>query len=506
MTQAPENVQALTVTQPLKVAQPLKVTVVGTGYVGLGTAIMLAYLGHSVVGLDVDQAKVEMLRAGELPIYEPGLDQLLLDSRERIEWTTDYQAAIPDADVIFICVGTPPNPDGSPNLKYVAQAAQSIARNLNGKTQVIVNKSTVPVGTGDWVARILEEHARDYHTNRYLVVSNPEFLREGTALFDSLYPDRIVLGSDRAEGIERLKALYAPLLDQSFTPPSYVPRPEGYTRPELVATALSSAEMIKYAANAFLALKISFANEIAGLCERVGADIGEVARGIGSDQRIGPRFLSAGAGWGGSCFGKDTSALISTGLEYGYSMPILQAAIEVNTRQRSLIISKLQAHLHRLKGKRVAVLGMAFKPNTDDLRDAPAHDTIARLNELGATVVAHDPVAMPRARREWQHLQYQEASSVQEAVRGADAVIIATEWDEYRNQDWNAALSGMRQRLVIDTRNIMTERPDGAVLEQIGKRQPVQAEVQVPEVQLADGVVAPVGGAKPLLDSAGPIS
>lgn len=472
----------------------LKVTVVGTGYVGLGTAIMLAYLGHEVVGLDIDQAKVDMLTNGELPIYEPGLDQLLLDSQARIRWTTDYATAIPSADVIFICVGTPPNPDGSPNLKYVAQAAQSIARNLNGKTQVVVNKSTVPVGTGDWVARILEENAKEYHVNRYLVVSNPEFLREGTALFDSLYPDRIVLGSDSAEGIERMKTLYAPLIEQSFEPPAYVPRPAGYVEPELVATALSSAEMIKYAANSFLALKISFANEIAGLCERVGADIGEVARGIGSDARIGPRFLSAGAGWGGSCFGKDTSALISTGLEYGYDMPILQAAIEVNTRQRSLIISKLQMHLHRLKGKRVAVLGMAFKPNTDDLRDAPAHDTIARLNELGATVVAHDPIAMPRARREWQHLNYHEASSVLEALRGADAVIIATEWDEYRNQNWGAVSSGMRQRVIIDTRNILTSRPEGVTLEQIGKRQMVAEQAGQAGAQFADGVTVAGAG------------
>lgn len=472
--------------------QSLKVTVVGTGYVGLGTAIMLAYLGHDVVGLDVDQAKVDMLSAGELPIYEPGLDRLLIESKDRVRWTTDYATSIPEADVIFICVGTPPNADGSPNLKYLAQAAQSIAENLNGKTQVIVNKSTVPVGTGDWVARIVEEHAKEYHANRYLVVSNPEFLREGTALYDSLYPDRIVLGSDSAEGIARMQALYAPLFEQDFVPPSYVPRPEGYTRPELVATALSSAEMIKYAANAFLALKISFANEIAGLCERVGADIGEVARGIGSDTRIGPRFLAAGAGWGGSCFGKDTSALISTGQEYGYDMPILQAAIEVNTRQRSLIISKLQGHLHRLKGKRVAVLGMAFKPNTDDLRDAPAHDTIARLNELGATVVAHDPVAMPRARREWGHLKYQEAGSVHEALRGADAVIVTTEWDEYRLLDWNAALRGMRQRLVIDTRNIINVRLEGATLEQIGRSQQAGQQVGRPassEAEFADGVL-----------------
>jgi UDPglucose 6-dehydrogenase len=450
----------------------LQVAVVGTGYVGLGTAIMLASLGHHVVGLDVDENKVEMLRRGQLPIYEPGLDQLLLDSTERLRWTTNYAEAIPNADVIFICVGTPPLPNGQPNLSYVAEAAQSVAQNLNGKLQVVVNKSTVPIGTGDWVARIIEDHAVEYHANRYLVVSNPEFLREGTALHDSLYPDRIVLGSDSPAGIAQLVRLYEPLLDQSFTAPGYVPRPATYTRPELVTTSLSSAEMIKYAANAFLALKISFANEIAGLCERVDADITEVTRGIGHDQRIGPRFLEAGAGWGGSCFGKDTAALISIGREYDYAMPILAAAVEINQRQRGLVITKLQRHLHRLKGKRVAVLGMAFKPNTDDLRDSPAHDCIARLGELGVQVVAHDPVAMIRAREEWKHLRYHEAASAEAALHGADAAIIMTEWDEYRQIDWNSALRGMRNPLVIDTRRVITAECPAGTVEQIGKRVP----------------------------------
>ncbi|WP_184027463.1 UDP-glucose dehydrogenase family protein [Deinococcus budaensis] len=450
----------------------LQVAVVGTGYVGLGTAIMLAYLGHHVVGLDVDENKVAMLRRGQLPIYEPHLDQLMLDSGDRLRWTTSYAEAIPDADVIFICVGTPPLPSGQPNLSYVADAAQSIAGHLNGKLQVVVNKSTVPIGTGDWVARMLEEHAPDYHEGRYLVVSNPEFLREGTAMHDSLYPDRIVLGSDSPVGIAQLVRLYEPLLDQSFEAPGYVPRPAGYTRPELVTTSLSSAEMIKYAANAFLALKISFANEIAGLCEWVDADIAEVTRGIGHDQRIGPRFLEAGAGWGGSCFGKDTSALISIGREYGYDMPILAAAVEINRRQRQLVITKLQQHLHRLKGKRVAVLGMAFKPNTDDLRDSPAHDCIARLGELGVQVVAHDPIAMPRAREEWRHLRYHEAASAEAALHGADAAIIMTEWNEYRQLDWAGALRRMRNPLVIDTRRVITAALPVGTVEQIGKRAP----------------------------------
>ncbi|OLV18827.1 UDP-glucose 6-dehydrogenase [Deinococcus marmoris] len=465
----------------------MKVAVVGTGYVGLGTTALLAYFGHQVMGLDIDQDKVDMLVRGELPIYEPGLGELMAECGDRLHWTTDYSAAIPDADVIFICVGTPPLPGGQPDLRYLAAAAQDVARHLNGKMQVVVNKSTVPVGTGDWVARIIEENAPDYKQHQYNVVSNPEFLREGTALFDSLYPDRLVLGGNDGAGVARLLELYAPLIEQDFQAPAHVPRPQGYTRPEVVATSLSSAEMIKYAANSFLALKISFANEIAGLCERVDADIEEVARGIGSDARIGRQFLSAGAGWGGSCFGKDTSALISTGEEYGYDMPILRAAVAVNQSQRQLVIAKLQKHLHRLQGKRVAVLGMAFKPNTDDLRDAPAHDAIARLNELGATVVAHDPVAMPRARREWGHLNYTEASSAAAALIGADAVLLMTEWKDYTELDWNGAVRTMRQPLVIDTRNALRCAIPTATLEQIGRR----GQSQVSQHQISSSQVSP---------------
>lgn len=450
----------------------LNVTVVGTGYVGLGTAIMLAQLGHQVTGLDVDQSKIELLRAGGLPIYEPGLDLMMADNAERLHWTTDYASAIPHADVIFICVGTPSLPDGRSNLSYVESAARDIAANLNGRVQVIVNKSTVPIGTGDWVGRIVEEATCPEHFNRYFVVSNPEFLREGTAVSDSLYPDRIVLGG-LPVALARMRELYAPLIHQSFESPVHTPRPSGYSVPAVVETTLTSGEMIKYAANAFLALKISYANEIAGLCERVGANIDEVVAGVGFDQRIGHRFLAAGAGWGGSCFGKDTSALISTGQEYGYSMPILQAAVEINQRQRGVVMSKLQNHLRTLKGKRVAVLGMAFKPNTDDLRDAPAHDFIRRLNQLGATVVAHDPVAMARARQEWQHLSYQEADSAASAVRTADAVIIATEWSEYRELDWNAAALSMRTPVIIDARNVIADPLSVyAVIEQIGKELP----------------------------------
>ncbi|OOV12694.1 UDP-glucose/GDP-mannose dehydrogenase family protein [Deinococcus sp. LM3] len=448
----------------------MKVAVIGTGYVGLGTAALLAHIGHTVTGIDISQDKIDLLRAGQVPIHEPGLDDLLASVQGRLTWTTSYDS-VHEADVIFICVGTPPGPDGTPDLQYVVSAAASIAPHLNGHAQVIVNKSTVPIGTGDYVQRLLEDHAPGYDHERHRVVSNPEFLREGTALQDSLYPDRIVLGG-HPDALHLMARLYAPLIEQTFTPPAVAPRPHAYTRPALVTTTLQSAEMIKYAANAFLALKISFANEIAGLCERVGADIEEVATGIGMDTRIGHRFLNAGAGWGGSCFGKDTAGLISAGREHGYDMPILQAAIDVNTRQRQVIIDKLMRQMRTLKGKRVTVLGMAFKPDTDDLRDAPAHDLIARLHQLGATVTAHDPIAMPRAAREWQHLTYREATSIPDALHRADAVIIATEWRDYRDLDWNAHLGGMRTRLIIDARNII-RTPVDAHVEQIGRDAPI---------------------------------
>ncbi|GGN38192.1 UDP-glucose dehydrogenase family protein [Deinococcus daejeonensis] len=452
----------------------MNVSVIGTGYVGLGTAALLAHLGHQVTGIDIDNQKIEQLRNGQVPIHEPGLDALLESVKGNLDWSTSYDS-VARADVVFICVGTPPGKDGTPDLQYVASAAEKLAPHLNGHAQVIVNKSTVPIGTGDYVQRLLEDHAPGYSHERHRVVSNPEFLREGTALQDSLYPDRIVLGG-HPDALQIMARLYAPLIEQTFTPPASAPRPETYTRPAVVNTTLQSAEMIKYAANAFLALKISFANEIAGLCERVGADIEEVATGIGMDTRIGRRFLNAGAGWGGSCFGKDTAGLISAGREHNYNMPILQAAIDVNTRQRQVIIDKLIRHMRSLKGKRVTVLGMAFKPDTDDLRNAPAHDLIARLYQLGATVTAHDPIAMPRARREWAHLTYREASSVQDALHRADAVIIATEWQEYRDLDWSALLPSMRGCVIIDARNII-RTPIDAHVEQIGRNAPAAVPV-----------------------------
>ncbi|WP_456833454.1 UDP-glucose dehydrogenase family protein [Deinococcus sp. UYEF24] len=444
----------------------MRVAVIGTGYVGLGTAGLLALIGHAVTGIDIDEGKIELLKQGRIPIHEPGLADLLASQSNRLDWSTDVSATA-EADVIFICVGTPPGPDGSPDLSYVTSAAASIAPYLNGHAQVIVNKSTVPIGTGDYVQRLLEEFSPNFDAARHRVVSNPEFLREGTALHDSLYPDRIVLGG-HADALDIMARLYAPLIEQSFLSPEGIARPEGYTRPVLVRTTLQSAEMIKYAANAFLALKISFANEIAGLCEKVGSDIEEVTTGIGLDQRIGHRFLQAGLGWGGSCFGKDVQGLISAGREHSYSMPILQAALDVNYRQRQQTVNRVMKALKTLKGKRVAILGMAFKPNTDDLRDAPAHDLIRQLHRLGVHVVAHDPVAMDRASREWIHLTYTPATSIESAFDRADAVIIATEWPEYLHLDWDDLLPRMRRRLIFDTRNTI-RRPLDAQVEQVGR-------------------------------------
>lgn len=445
----------------------MNVVVIGTGYVGLGTAALLAYLGNQVTGIDVNPDKIAQLKRGEVPIHEPGLGALIAGQHERLTWTQDY-ASVAKADVIFICVGTPPTQDGTPNLEYLVSAVASLAPYLGDHPQVIVNKSTVPIGTGDYVQRLLEDCAPHFDHTRHQVVSNPEFLREGTALQDSLYPDRIVLGGS-SSALEIMTRLYAPLIEQSFQAPLSAPRPEQYSRPAIVLTTLQSAEMIKYAANAFLALKISYANEIAGLCERVGADIQEVTTGVGLDARIGSRFLQAGLGWGGSCFGKDTQGLISAGREHHYDMPILQAAIDVNYRQRQVIVQKLLRQLKTLKGKRISVLGMAFKPNTDDLRDAPAHDLIQRLTQLGAHVTAHDPVAMPRAAREWQHLTYSPATSIEQAFQRADALILATEWDDYQHLDWPALLPRMRQPLIIDARNILRE-PIDAHVEQVGRQ------------------------------------
>ena len=437
----------------------MKVCIIGTGYVGLTTGACLAFLGHKVACLDTDAAKIAALRKGKTPIYEPHLEQILAQAKRNLKFTTDCDEAVPDAGVIFIAVGTPPSADGSPDLRYLRAAAESIGRHFDGKFTVVVNKSTVPIGSGNWVDSILREsyeRHRDRRANgQFSVASNPEFLREGSAIHDSLYPDRVVIGSDNPRALETLYTLYRPVLDQSFTAPPFLQRPDEVGAVPLVATDLASAELIKYAANAFLALKISYINEIGQLAAKVGADITQVAKGIGLDTRIGSRFLQAGIGWGGSCFGKDTSALVSTAAEYGLTMSIVTAAREVNRHQRELVIEKLLGELKILKGRRVALLGLAFKPNTDDLRDAPAIDIARRLLDRGARVSLHDPIAVERFRLEQPDLAEYCCDTPEDAVADCDAVVLVTDWPQYLEMDWSALAPRMRTPLVLDGRHAL---------------------------------------------------
>ena len=379
----------------IKTAKRLNIGLVGAGYVGLVTGACLAHLGYQVMCVDSDEERLASLEAGLVPFYEPGLKELVRKNADRLRFSTDLASVVSEADVVFIAVDTPRGRDGSADLSNVASVARSIGSALAGpealpreRPLVVVNKSTVPVGSGDYVSMLIRDGAEEIDGEVApfpVVVSNPEFLREGSAVYDSLFPDRIVVGADSSEAMDTLRALYKPIIEQSF-PTELDPRPK--VAVPFLTTDLASAEMIKYAANAFLATKISFINEVANLCELVGADVGEVAYGIGLDERIGPRFLSAGIGWGGSCFPKDVAALRAVAGEYNYEPVLLDAAVAVNERQRKQVIGKLQRELHTLKGKRIALLGLSFKPNTDDLRGSPSLPIAGALISLGARVVA----------------------------------------------------------------------------------------------------------------------
>lgn len=444
------------------VASEFKVGVVGAGYVGLVTGACLARLGHQVTGIDKDGAKVEALGSGKVPIYEPGLEEMVADGlrRERLSFTTSIEEGVAHADIMFIAVDTPQGDDGAADLTNVSTVARTMGSALSEiereRPLVVVNKSTVPVGSGDYVSMLVQEGAGERNSINYLVVSNPEFLREGSAVYDTLFPDRIVLGGEKREALDTMRELYKPIIEQNF-PTELDPRPRAAV--PFVTTDLASAEMIKYAANAFLATKISFANEIANLCELVGADAASVTCGMGLDERIGPRFLNSGIGWGGSCFPKDVAALRSTAREYDYEPLILDSAVAVNERQRKQVVAKLQRDLHTLKGKRVALLGLAFKPNTDDLRDAPSLTIARSLHSLGARVSGYDPVAGKEFAR-----RFPEARLFQdpyEALEGAHAAVVVTEWEEMRSLDLSRAASLMAgPRLLIDGRNILS--PEGA--------------------------------------------
>lgn len=452
----------------------MRVTIIGTGYVGLVTGACLAKVGHAVTCMDVDASKIDRLRRGEVPIYEPGLDSLVAEQTTagRLQFVAEYEDAVPQAEAIFICVGTPSLDGGQADMQYVEAAARSLGEHLGSDYTVVINKSTVPIGSGDWVGMLIRQGINSHASRRtaavaesggdasvamdtavatrptplpvFDIVSNPEFLREGTAISDALNPDRIVIGAENEKAVERMRALYAPLMEDNRNRGREVP---------FVVTDRASAEMIKYAANAFLATKISFINEIANICERVGADAREVARGIGLDARIGSGFLNAGIGWGGSCFPKDLASLVHTAREYGYEAHLLDSVRGVNLAQRMLVIRKLQDRLKLIKGKTICLWGLAFKPGTDDMRDAPALDIAARLTELGAEVRAYDPEAMEAARA--RNVQARLYDDAYEAARDADAVILVTEWSEFVQVDLPRLRSVMRRPLLVDGRNAL---------------------------------------------------
>ena len=410
-----------------------RVAVIGTGYVGLTTAVCLAELGHQVTGVDVDEAKVASLRKGRPTIFEPGLEELLAKAiaGKRLHFTSDYAEALPEADFVFIAVGTPPARRGEADLVFVKQAAKAIAGSMK-KTVTIVNKSTVPIGTGNIVARIVGENLGEEIP--FFVVSNPEFLREGSAIHDFMHPDRLVFGSHDEGAARAVAALYS-AIDTT-----------------ILITDLHTAEMIKYASNAFLATRISFINEIARICERVDADVKVVSEGMGLDRRIGPLFLDAGIGYGGSCFPKDVKALARMAETLGYHPELLDAVMEINVDQRTLVVEKLREVLGGLRDQVIGILGLAYKPNTDDVREAPSIDVIQSLLQKGARVRAYDPKAMPTLKRQLNGISYcEDAYAVAE---GADALLIVTEWDEFRSLDLTRIKTSMRRPVLVDGRNI----------------------------------------------------
>ena len=421
----------------------MKISVIGTGYVGLVSGACLAEMGNHVLCLDVDPRKIEILRAGSIPIYEPGLEAMVQRNvaAGRLSFTTDIQKSVEYGLIQFIAVGTPPDEDGSADLSHVVAAARTIGRYMNGR-KVVVDKSTVPVGTAEKVsAAIAEELSRRSVEIPYCVVSNPEFLKEGAAVEDFMRPDRIVVGADDAFGIETMRALYAPFQRN---------------HDKLILMDVKSAELTKYAANAMLATRISFMNELALLAERLGADIERVRQGIGSDPRIGYQFLYPGCGYGGSCFPKDVQALQRTATENGLDLRILEAVETVNERQKAVLLDKIDAHFgESLKGKCFALWGLAFKPNTDDMREAPARVLIEGLLQRGATLRAFDPVAMEEAR----HIFGQRAGltfveSAEMAVEGADALVVVTEWQVFRSPDFEHMVRFLRERVIFDGRNL----------------------------------------------------
>jgi UDPglucose 6-dehydrogenase len=420
------------------------ICVIGSGYVGLVTGTCFADLGNNVVTVDIDEKKINKLKQGIMPIYEPGLEELVQRNVKagRLHFTTSYEDGLKDAEFVFICVGTPSAVDGEADLKYVRSAAQSIAQHMKHPL-IVINKSTVPVGTGDWTAEIIQKSQPT--PIKFSVVSCPEFLREGSAIPDFMSPDRTVFGSTDREAAEAVAGLYAPL------------------KAPIVITDIRTAEMIKYASNAFLATRISFINEISIICERLGADVTEVARGMGIDKRIGPHFLQAGLGYGGSCFPKDVKALANMALTHGMHPQLLNAVMEINDFQRKHVILKIRDLLGgSLEGKTIGLLGLAFKPNTDDVRDAPALTIARSIMNQGGKVKAYDPVAMENVAEEIKGITL--CQNPYEVAEGVDALVLVTEWNEFKQLDMKRVLASMNQPFLVDARNMY----DGEKMRAIG--------------------------------------
>ena len=419
----------------------MNIAIVGTGYVGLVSGTCFAEMGLHVTCIDLDNQKIESLQNGQIPIYEPGLEEMVLRNYRagRLKFTTDLSSCLDDVEVVFSAVGTPPDEDGSADLQYVLAVARTFGQNIN-KYTVLVTKSTVPVGTAKKVKQVIQEELDKRHLNiPFDVASNPEFLKEGNAIKDFMSPDRVVVGIESERAQRLMTKLYRPFLINNF---------------RVIFTDIPSAEMIKYAANSMLATRISFMNDIANLCELVGADVNMVRKGIGTDSRIGPKFLYPGCGYGGSCFPKDVKALIKTAQKNGYEMKVLRAVEEVNEAQKSIIFHKLSKHYNgKLSGKTIAIWGLAFKPETDDMREATSLVTIKFLLDAGCTIKVYDPVAMP----ECQHkigIAVLYSTEMYETVFDADALLLLTEWKEFRMPLWEKIKTAMKSPIVFDGRNI----------------------------------------------------
>lgn len=420
----------------------MKTAIVGTGYVGLVTGTCFAAMGTDVTCVDIDEKKIENLRNGIIPIYEPGLEDLVKSNYKsgRLKFTTDLSSVINDVDIIFSAVGTPPDEDGSADLRYVLDVARTIGQNLN-KYIVVVTKSTVPVGTAQKVKSVIQEELdkRGKADIEFDVASNPEFLKEGAAVQDFMRPDRVVVGTESEKAKKMMEKLYSPFMLNNY---------------RIIFTDIPSAEMIKYAANAMLATRISFMNDIANLCEIVGADVNMVRKGIGADTRIGTKFLYAGCGYGGSCFPKDVKAIIKTGEKYGYKLELLEAVENVNERQKHILFHKLMDYYDGdIKGKTIALWGLSFKPKTDDMREAPSLVLVDQILRAGGKVKAYDPIAIEEAKR---HLgnQIVYANDAYDATVDADAILLVTEWNEFRLPSWSVIKKTMKKPVVFDGRNI----------------------------------------------------